>query len=131
MIFRGTAQEITITTEGSNELNSFAESIRNIETFFNTEPKPIAIRLFECGRTIGSLPEGLDVVLYDFYISVKQATEENANGEFGWFWVTGHFIDPRNYKFEPQSQTLTFEHGTKVASKTTTLRISFNEITVE
>jgi hypothetical protein len=85
-----TAQEIEITTEKSKELNWFAQSIRNVENFFSDEPSPIYIRVFECGTMVGSLPEGLDVLYYDFYVSVKQATEDNPNGEYGWFWVNGN-----------------------------------------
>jgi hypothetical protein len=130
-VFVGTAQQISTATENSKEINSFAESIRNIETFFNAEPLPIYIRLFECGRTVGTLNYGADVTLYDFYISVKQATEENANGERGYFWVTGHFIDPRNYVFNAEKRTLTFEHGTEESVETTTLKISFEAIKAE
>ena len=131
LTFEGTSQEISISTENSEELNTFAQSIRNIETFYNAEPQPIYIRLFECGRLIGSLSYGADVILYDFYISVKQATDNNSRGELGWFWVTGHFIDPRNYKFNPLSNTLSFEHGTEDSAATTTLSVSYNAIIVE
>ena len=131
LTLKGTAQEITVTTENSDELNNFAQSIRNIEKFFNVEPQPVYIRLFECSRLIGTLDSGLDVRLYDFYISVKQATVDKPNGEYGFFWVKGHFIDPRNYKFEPQNRTLTFEHGTEDSIKITTLTISSDEIRVE
>ena len=131
LVFNGTAQEIKITTEDAKEVNSFAASVENIETFFNAKPLPIYIRLFECGRSIVPLSEGPDVILIDFYISVKEATETNAMGELGYFWVSGHFIDPKNYKFDPERQTLTFEHGTEEYTETTTLKISFEEINVE
>jgi len=131
LAFTGTAQQISITNENSKELNSFAESIRNIETFFNAGPLPIYVRLFECGRTVGKLNYGADVILYDLYISVKQATDEYPNGVRGYFWVTGHFIDPRNYIFEPESRTLTFDHGTEESTEITTLEISFDSIKAE
>jgi hypothetical protein len=131
LAFTGTAQQISITIEKSEDLNSFAASIRNIETFFDEDPQPIQIRLFECGRTVGFLPQGLDVILYDFYISVRQATEEYPIGEYGYFWVIGHFIDPRNYIFDPLKGTLTFNHGTKESIEKTTLKISFETINVQ
>lgn len=125
------AQKIEISIENSNELNEFAASIRNIKTFLNMEPAPISIRVFECGKAIGSLPEGQEVMLYNLYISVKEATEMKPIGELGYFWINGLFIDPRNYSFEPANRTLTFEHGAENSSTLTKFKISFSSIKQE
>ncbi len=123
------AQEISVTKEESDQLNSFANSIRNIEQFGSNY---IFIKLFECGRSIGSYPglEGMDIILFDFYISVKERTEELPT-TYATFWVDGDFHNPRNYQFEAELRTLTFEHGTDNQPKATTLTISTTGIQTE
>lgn len=124
------AQEITIEKETSKEINSFAQSIRNIEAFYSKEQMPIYIRLFECSSTITNL-EGKDIAQYDFYISIKQATDKNFGGEYGWFWIKGDFINPRNYIFDPKLKILSFQSGTENKPSTTSLSISFEEIKIK
>ncbi|MCB0497763.1 MAG: hypothetical protein KDC79_16595 [Cyclobacteriaceae bacterium] len=129
MSLKARAQEITIEKETSKEINSFAQSIRNIETFYCKEGMPIYIRLFECSSTITNL-EGKDVVQYNLYMIVKQATGKNFGGEYGWFWIKGDFINPRNYSFDPKLRILSFNSGTENMPSTTSLSISFEQIKI-
>ncbi len=72
-----TAQDITITTKKSDQLNDFANSIIEVKEF---DSDYIAVKLNVAGRTIGSHPElpAMDVVLYDLYLRVKERTENTA-----------------------------------------------------
>lgn len=124
------AQEIRVTPEASKDLNYFVNSIRGIESF---NADYIAIKLIESGRTIGSYPEleGIDVVLFDFHISIKERIDDDAPTTTGNYWVDGNFHNPRSYKFDPVTKTLTFQHGTDKNPKSTSLQISSAGIKVK
>ena len=104
------AQTVSIEKELSTDINSFAESIDEIHEFTGIEELPIAIKLFECQSGIGGY-EDKDAILYDLFISVKQATKDNFSGEHGRFWIRGDFLNPRNYEFDSKDNRLSFEYG--------------------
>ena len=128
-----TAQDIQVLEEESKSLNHFAYSIRNFEKFYTDQPRRIYIRLFECGNYVKPLDNGIDVILYDLYISIKQDASKDSKSsmEYGYYWIKGKFMNPRNYVFDPSSQIISFEHGADEAVNATRLIINTGGIDIE
>ena len=124
------SQDIEVTKEDSKSINHFASSIHNCEQFSTTQPRLILIKLFECENSVKSLQNGTDVILYDLYIYIKEAVPESGSSN-EYYWIKGKFLNPRDYKFDSTSQTLSFKHGSEESTTTTNLQIGVKEIAVQ
>lgn len=126
----GYTQDIAVVKEEVNSINKFADSIEEIKTFNGSNPLPIAIKVLKCEAAIGGY-DAIDAIQYDLYIRVKQATENNYSGEYGWFWIRGKFIEPRNYIFTDSSRILSFDYGPLNDVHTVKLKVSYEKIEIQ
>lgn len=123
------AQDIEISTEKSNEINDFANSITEIKEFGSDY---IAVKIIVAGREIGGHPElkGKDIVLYDLYLRIQERIKDyqTINGSF---WVDGDFHNPRNFEFDPETKTLIFQEGTNENPKKIALILTATGIKIK
>jgi len=112
------AQSVEITREDAEDVNQFANAIREVKTFSS---KHIFVKLIEC-ETIEE-----HSIRFDLYILVKERTDFSMTSK-GSFWVNGDFRNPRNYQINTDMNRLSFEHGTREQPSTTILKISTSEI---
>jgi len=118
------AQSVEITKEDSEDLNQFANSIRDIKTFSS---KYTFVKLIECETIEKNPSNGGSTIQFNLYIMVKERTDFSMISK-GSFWVDGDFRDPRNYQISADMKKLTFQHGAKQQPATTILKISTSEI---
>ncbi len=123
------AQDIKISTEKSNEINDFANSVTEVKEFGSDY---IAVKIIVAAREIGGHPElpGKDVVLYDLYLRIQERAKDYQTIK-GNFWVDGDFHNPRNFEFDPETKTLKFQEGTVENPKTTALIITATGVKIK
>lgn len=114
------AQAVEITKVESEEINQFADSIRDIKTFSS---KYIFVKLIE----FEFIEE--HAIRFNLYFLVKERSNFSMITQNS-FWVKGAFRDPRNYQMSSDMEQLTFEHGSKQQPSTSVLKISTSEIEV-
>ena len=120
-------QEIKVSKVTSDEINKFAESIRNVEQF---KSDSIFVKCIESGFiTTDTIPglEDQDVVLYRLLIIVKEITQ-NDQLKSNIFWVDGNFYNPRNYQFSRKIKLLSITTGLEENPKIVNLKVSVEEI---
>lgn len=112
------AQTVEIAKVESEEINHFADSIRDIKTFSS---KYIFVKLIECEI----IQE--HAIRFNLYILVKERSNFSIITQ-GSFWLNGAYHNPRNYQMSSDMDRLTFEHGSIQQPSTTVLKISTSEI---
>ena len=117
-------QELTIKQENSDEI-TFAFGISKIHEFGSNY---VYIKLLEYDLVGGLVElEGQDLIVKNFYIYIKQRTEDTPTTE-NYYSISAGFYNPRDLQFNTDSRILTFTHGTETNPKTVKLLISTDEI---